>query len=76
MSDKANMMSESGVEWGSLRFGQIVSISQPPEPRWTMQLCGSADLMWRLVKAPNAFHRMMQRICLGIVWTPIKPKRT
>jgi hypothetical protein len=42
-----------------------------PEPKWEMRLVpDSNDVVFNLIDAPNVFFRFMQRICLGIQWTP------
>ena len=43
----------------------------PPEPIWEMTLCDSSDVLFRVAKAPNRFHRFMQKLVLGIQWNPL-----
>lgn len=49
-----------------LREGYQVAV--PPPPEWTMRLVKNGDLQFHLADAPNWFHRLMQRIVLGITW--------
>jgi len=40
-----------------------------PPCEWTWRLTPSKkEITFLVPTAPNAFHRFMQRVCLGIVW--------
>lgn len=40
----------------------------PPRHDWTMRFADAGDFQVRTNKAPNRFHRWMQRVLLGIHW--------
>lgn len=41
----------------------------PPPAKWKMRLCRhDYGLVFMHAQAPNALHRWMQRVCLGIIW--------
>jgi len=42
--------------------------------RWRMQLFKDSPMSTLTSDGPNWFHRMMQRLVLGIVWTEVKKK--
>lgn len=47
------------------------TIKSPPAPKWTMRLNKGSMATFHLPTAPNRFHRLMQRVMLGIVWERI-----
>lgn len=53
------------------------SICQPKNSPWRARLLGSPGNPGQVVFQPlegcepNAFHRMMQRLCFGIVWSKV-----
>ncbi len=44
-----------------------------PEPTWEFSFESTWRVRWQTTAAPNAFHRFMQRVLLGIVWRRIQP---
>lgn len=53
-------------------LGQVPVI-QFPRPQWEMAPTGDFDVVtFRLSVAPNAFHRLMQRVFFGFVWRKLK----
>lgn len=45
------------------------SFIEPPKPTWKCQLVEGT--YWHVVIPPNRFHRFMQTLCFGIVWTKL-----
>ena len=48
-------------------------IDEPPGPRWKWTLCDTSDskggnVDFLVYDAPSWFHRLMQRLILGICW--------
>jgi len=44
---------------------------QNPPAKWEMTLTEDGYLKFMLPEGPNAFHRFMQKLCLGISWKRI-----
>jgi len=50
----------------------VSEIFYPPRPKWALQFVKDPmGVTFNLPKAPNAFHRWMQRVCFGFVWKKI-----
>lgn len=45
-----------------------------PTPKWQLTYCKGGTFHYMYEKAPNLFHRLMQRIILGVIWERIKGK--
>jgi len=41
-------------------------------PYWTLRLFKASTQRWPMRGAPNAFHRFMQRLVLGVIWERIE----
>jgi hypothetical protein len=44
------------------------TITSWPQPKWRVLLNGNRGFQINVEHAPNRFHRVMQRLVLGIVW--------
>jgi hypothetical protein len=52
-----------------------VKILKPIARPWQLQLSEGSELQFFLPTAPNLFHRWMQRLCFGVVWTYVGEKK-
>lgn len=43
-----------------------------PQYKWNFKYCKNDTYIYQKEFAPNVFHRFMQRLILGVVWTRIK----
>lgn len=43
-----------------------------PQPQWTVRLFRGSSQRWPVPNAPCMFHRLMQRLFLGICWERLK----
>ncbi len=51
---------------GSINNPNNIHLVAPPKAEWMWTFEG--QVRFNTVKAPNRFHRFMQRIFLGIIW--------
>jgi len=52
--------------------GQSYAVYTPPKNMWECSLSGSWSFRVQSTSAPCWFHRVMQRLCLGILWRKVK----
>lgn len=50
---------------------KVSTVSSPPRYRWSLILVKDAYPKFNFLKAPNRFHRFMQRIAFGFHWSRI-----
>ncbi len=63
------------IEWAAKTVeGYAIPIKVPEYSNWQATIAGNM-IVWRPEKGrePNAFHRLMQRLILGIKWERVKP---
>ena len=53
-----------------------LKIAWHPDYAWRCYLGSNLMLNVEEGKQPNAFHRLMQRLCFGFRWERIKEKKT
>jgi hypothetical protein len=53
-----------------------IKIAWHPEYAWRCHLIPGVVYQLAEGKQPNAFHRLMQRLCFGVRWERIKEKKT
>jgi hypothetical protein len=52
-----------------------LKIAWPPYYAWRCHLIPGVVYQLAEGKQPNAFHRLMQRLCFGVRWERIKEKK-
>lgn len=45
-----------------------ITIYVPPQPKWYVTFGNPNDIRLYLINPPNKFHRIMQRLILGLHW--------
>ena len=50
----------------------MIDFQQPPPAKWVLTPVPGGYLKFHMPHAPNAFHRWMQRICIGFRWERVK----
>lgn len=53
---------------GSTTTTEEFRFQQPPKARWSFSLNGTKEILFLCPSAPNRFHRLMQRLILGVTW--------
>ena len=64
---KVDEFATIGAKVTEARPGGVHINYQPYE--WEMRFCAGNNVVWCHHNAPNRFHRFMQRIFFGFVWS-------